>query len=62
MKLRELLLDYPNKEDANTLLSGFTTGFQLHYHGPPGPKDCPNFAVGSCTAGNILRKDIERDS
>lgn len=38
--LRQLIGNYPNKDDAEILLSGFKFGFKINYYGPRLPVDC----------------------
>jgi hypothetical protein len=40
--LRQLIGNYPNKDDAEILLSGFKFGFKTNYYGPRLPVDCKN--------------------
>jgi hypothetical protein len=40
--LRQLIGNYPNKDDAEILLSGFKFGFKINYYGPRLPVDCKN--------------------
>ena len=41
-KLKECLELYPNRNDAQILLDGFSNGFKINYHGPRLPFETKN--------------------
>lgn len=42
---KKYLVNYPNRSVANTVLSGFSVGFRLHYSSPRTHLECSNLVL-----------------
>ena len=62
-KLSHLLSKYPDKNNANLLLHGFTSGFHLNYHGPRLPmyaRDLKSVLTAPEAVRDQIKKELDK--